>query len=246
MISTVDPTTVTAATGVLLAFFNLLLVGVTLYYAQQTRRMVLEMREARRLSVLPKLTLNLHLLGTSFGEIAIRNVGQGPALDADVELTFEPAENSRAPVEHRRWRTGVIAPGEQHRFFPPRSQRRPGQHMRIDEMVASYSSVRLSGRCRLSLGESVNINEVLDDLAESWELMQSSMHEVQEDPAEKVAQEAEKARMALEKQAKAATMLAKRFPYRPSLPLDQRVRRAVDRLRRQASELAGLVRGRET
>lgn len=239
---TVNASTIAVATGVLLALFNAVLVVVTIYYARQTRRMVDEMREARRLSVLPKLAMNLDIRHMGVGEIAIRNVGQGAALDAEIELTFEPIEGVQLPVERRRWRTGVIAPGEQHRFFPPWSQAHPGQLMGMDELVALYRRVCLTGKCGAILGEGMEINEQLEDLAESWELAKSSLHELHENPAEKLAEEAEKSRRALEKQAKAVGTLVKRLPYRPPMSLDRRIRRAVARTRRQAGELAQLLR----
>ncbi len=93
------------------------LVIITAYYAWQNHRMVKEMREARRLSVLPKLAISIFMHGPTFGMPRLVNVGQGPALDVDINLVFSRRDGSG--VEERTWKAGVMPPGETHDFMPP-------------------------------------------------------------------------------------------------------------------------------
>ncbi len=67
------------------------LVLITGYYAFQNRQMAVEMRRSREATVRPKLAVDVHLLTPMYAMARVTNVGQGPALDVDVELAFEPA-----------------------------------------------------------------------------------------------------------------------------------------------------------
>jgi len=92
------------------------LVLVTGYYAWQAKRTADEMRSARLLSLLPKLVLDIEMIGPTYGDVVVRNVGPGAAIDADLTLIFEGSE--AAGREEREWLAHVIAPGEDHEFLP--------------------------------------------------------------------------------------------------------------------------------
>jgi hypothetical protein len=239
----VDSSTVVAWTGVVLALFNAALVGVTLYYARQTRRMADEMHEARRVSVLPKLAIDFRHRGAGFAEIVVRNVGQGPALDADLELAFEPLPGTDQQRISRPWRASVIAPGEDHRFYPPVDA--AGQLMHMDALVAAFARITLRGTCHPSLGDPVTIDDEMADLSESWQLAQDADHALQEDPAEKSAAALKRSAKAQEDQARAVKSLSKAFPVRYHRPLDRRVQWGWKRLNRGVGELARLLPGRQ-
>jgi hypothetical protein len=68
------------------------LVVVTAYYAWQTHKMAREMRQARLLSLLPKLVLDIEMVGPRHGNIVVQNVGPGPAIDADLVIVFDAAD----------------------------------------------------------------------------------------------------------------------------------------------------------
>jgi hypothetical protein len=78
----------------------LALVGVTAWYAWQTREMAKEMQRARMLSLMPKLVLDVRMVAPGFGLIIVRNVGAGPALDADLTLTLEEGEDEHRDERH--------------------------------------------------------------------------------------------------------------------------------------------------
>jgi hypothetical protein len=205
------------------------LVLVTAYYAWQNHQMVKEMRESRRLGVRPSFGVDLRFLGAGFGVVSVGNFGLGAAFDVDIELRFEPLDAARAP-EVRRWRKGIVAPREEHRFYAHDDS---GDVIGIDALVERVRCIRILGTATDGLGNPVAVDDRLQDLAELWELTKASAHALQEDPLEKSAREMEKLRKAAETQAKAATSLAKRFPPRLHMPLGMRLRRRWGRWRRR-------------
>jgi hypothetical protein len=72
-----------------------------------------EMRETRRLSIRPKLALQVLPHGETTGHIALKTLGPGTAIEVDVTLTFEPLGESRP------WRTDILGAGEQAEFMFP-------------------------------------------------------------------------------------------------------------------------------
>jgi hypothetical protein len=166
------------------------LVGVTGYYAWQTREMAKEMRSARLLSLLPKLVLDIGMIGPTYGDIVVRNVGSGPALDADLTLVFEGSE--AAEREEREWLAHVIATGEEHEFLPPREVNS------MDGFAARHPTISLAGTIHDALGQAHEVDERID-IAEAWGRVESALHRWEESPATKVAREFEKTRKQLEK-----------------------------------------------
>jgi hypothetical protein len=141
------------------------LVAITGYYAWQTQQMVKEMRRSRELGVLPRITLDLGYLGPVYVTPVIRNVGAGPALNADLTVTFEPADpDNDAPVV-RELRRNVIAPGEQFRLMPPDDG--PGRVMPTQKLAATYVRIRATGTMADSLGQQHQVDEVFEEL-EQW------------------------------------------------------------------------------
>jgi hypothetical protein len=141
------------------------LVLVTAYYAWQTRQMAKEMRSARLLSLLPKLVLDIKMIGPTYGDVLVRNVGPGPAIDADLTLTFEESEAGER--EEREWLAHVIAPGEDHEFLPAQGI---GS---MDELVAKHPTIALTGTIRDALNQTHSVDERID-LAEAWVRLESA------------------------------------------------------------------------
>jgi hypothetical protein len=104
--------------GASTALLTFALVLVTIYYAAQNWRMVGEMGKTRALAILPKLAVEFRHIGPNTMDVAVRNVGPGPVLAVDVELTFDPAD-AGAPPHARRYRQNLLVPGEQQVFAPP-------------------------------------------------------------------------------------------------------------------------------
>jgi hypothetical protein len=159
------------------------LVLVTTYYAWQTRQMVGEMRSARLLSLLPKLALDIEMIGPTFGDVVVRNVGPGAAVEADLVLTFEAA--SPGDKEERRWLAHVITPGEKHEFLP-------GDGIRsMDALVAKHPTIALSGTVRDARGQTHNVDERID-VAEAWRRLEAALHRWEESSDRKIVRELEK------------------------------------------------------
>lgn len=150
------------------------LVVVTAYYAIQTQLMVREMRDARRLSVRPKLAIDLDPIGPGFALVKVLNVGAGACVDADLTFDFIARPGSSRSSQSRRWRMNFIAPGERHRFFPPLDDKE--QPLDIDPFTAEYAKVRLTGSVRDVLGETLTIDEEIRDLKERWEFQKAAWH----------------------------------------------------------------------
>ena len=96
-----------------LAWFTRSLVAeakATWMEAQDTRG---EMERSRRLSVRPLLAFDPHILGGTVGVLLVRNVGGGPALDVNLSMYFDAAD------ERRAWSERSIVPGESHQFNLP-------------------------------------------------------------------------------------------------------------------------------
>ncbi len=121
---------------------TLVLVAATIFYAWQTRQTVKAMWEARRLTILPKVAVDLRIPYPTFGIVVVKNVGHGPALDVNLSLGFSPTDAKGNP-EERRWRTNLLAAGEEHRFYPPAGS--AGQLMNMDELVLNYCEIWLKG-----------------------------------------------------------------------------------------------------
>jgi hypothetical protein len=90
-----------------------LLAAAALVYAGFAGWAAWEMRETRRLSIRPKLALQVLPHGLNHGHLALTNLGPGAALEVDVMLTFEPLGESRP------WRTDILVPGERAEFMFP-------------------------------------------------------------------------------------------------------------------------------
>lgn len=165
------------------------LVLVTAYYAWQTREMAKEMRSARLLSLLPKLVLDVKMIGPTFGDVVVRNVGPGAAIDADLTLTFEGSE--AAEPEERQWLAHVIAPGEDHEFLPAHGIGG------MDDLVAKHPTIALEGKIRDAFDQTHVVDERID-VAEFWGRLERANERWVESADGKVVRELEKIRRELE------------------------------------------------
>jgi hypothetical protein len=80
---------------------SVVLVVITAIAAVFALLAVFEARRTRKQQVRPVLALDLVTVEQSFYvEVGIVNVGQGSALDADLELAFHPSKAGADPVRH--------------------------------------------------------------------------------------------------------------------------------------------------
>lgn len=124
------------------------LVAITGFYAWQNRAMVSEMRRSRELSVLPKLSISIFMLGPTYGVARLVNAGMGPALDVDLTIAFHRRDGG-TPVE-RRWRQSLMSPGEGHEFIEPDEF---GEVTSTEVLAQLCSEITVEGTIRSSLSE---------------------------------------------------------------------------------------------
>ena len=165
------------------------LVLVTGYYAWQAKRTADEMRSARLLSLLPKLVLDIEMIGPTYGDVVVRNVGPGAAIDADLTLIFEGSE--AAGREEREWLAHVIAPGEDHEFLPAHGIGG------MDDLVAKHPTIALEGKIRDAFGQTHVVDERID-VAEFWGRLENANERWVESADQRVVRELEKIRKELE------------------------------------------------
>ena len=207
------------ANSLALTVFTLALVVVTIYYALQTKRMVEEMRAtraesrlARELSVLPKLAIDLDTITGMFVGLKLTNVGQGPALEVELIVAFEPAEGSSLPRDERPWRANVLARNEWLRFVPPRSEQ--GKPLEVPALGRAYKEATVKGRMHDALGRQHEVEERVSDLAGLHELTTQAMVLLEKD---RVAEELRQLRKSADG-ARRELRRARRGPHQPERP----------------------------
>jgi hypothetical protein len=103
------------------AFATVVLVAVTIYYAYQTRVTVKELINGRELSPMPILTCEItcdtkggsndaksQIYDGKFAQIAIRNVGNAPALRTRVHVELTNSKESGAEMPTTEWSIGTV------------------------------------------------------------------------------------------------------------------------------------------
>lgn len=143
-----------------IAIATVVLVGITGFYAWETREMVNEMREARGAQVLPHVVPTLGYFAPLFGFLRIQNVGSGPAVDVNVRVQLDDGAVFAKP-----WRAGFLVPGEFHDLLPPDDS--SGELLRLDPLTATFQFLRVIGTCRDALGREHTIDAACDS-REMW------------------------------------------------------------------------------
>jgi hypothetical protein len=79
----------------ILVMATAILVGVTGFYAWQTKKTVESLEKSTRYQFFPFLKAYLGFLGPTHLELIIKNVGKGPAKDVEVDFYVEESPNTR-------------------------------------------------------------------------------------------------------------------------------------------------------
>ena len=161
------------------------LVLITAYYAWTNRTAVAEMAEARRQAVMPKLAITLDPFGPTYSKVKLLNVGQGAALDINVELLFEVDGQGGYPGDRRHWRRHVVAPREAADFDVPDSP--SGGLMDNEQLVKTFRRVRLTGQMKDVLGATHVVDETIDRLDEWLDMLNHSGQYIPHDWLEEIA-----------------------------------------------------------
>lgn len=154
------------------------LVGVTVFYAVQTRSMVNEMRSARTASALPRIYPSIRHLPAGHGFPEITNVGVGTALDVEVTLEFQPDGPTKS------WRAPVVGPRDSHAFFIPYPANEGNADRfigKMDEWARLYPQLTMSATYQDAFGNEYSVSESLD-IAKIWEMRKAADHIWRDDP----------------------------------------------------------------
>ena len=161
------------------------LVLATIYYAWQTRRTVAELREARGVAILPRVTVSAAFPGPKFMWVVLSNNGIGPALRVDMSISYEPDGTEV------RWKAPLMVAGERHRLRPPDSLRDPSA-------MDANARIILRGTYQDAIGESHSIDEVFSP-KEHWDALVESNTAPDRDMLKEVKDELEKIRKIMER-----------------------------------------------
>ena len=165
--------------GSMSLFATLGLIAVTLAYVIFNRHMVREMRETRKLTVLPKLAIRFTRVGPAHALVAVKNVGPGAALDVRMTLRFVPLDPAQQQPDVRPWRINLMPPGDEHDFMP--------QDLTGDAIVSTWERITISGTMKNALGETIAIDDTFADLPEWRRLLESAQERWLDVPEKRLA-----------------------------------------------------------
>lgn len=149
-----------AAAQILLTFA---LVMVTAYYAYQTRRTAEVMEESIRAQQRPHLVMQMMRNRDPSGgwcSVSITNEGFGPAIDAQLAVTFHPATRRR--TQRRDVRVSLIAGDTRVEVIGP--EKSNGSPLSFDELCRDFDRIELCGSVVDSLGERIEVDYEIRDL----------------------------------------------------------------------------------
>ncbi len=152
--------------------------------AESTR---LDIQAGRALALQPDLVLDLKMITKRTVGARVINVGQGPALDVRLTLTFEPRPGTGTVVDARPWQTNVILPGEGHTFGPPMTD--PNVAPSFATLATRYERITLRGSVRDLLDRTHTVEAAVDDVPARQREGAAALHVYEEAPIRKVGRE---------------------------------------------------------
>jgi hypothetical protein len=157
---------------------------VTATAAMFAFRAVRETRKAREQAVRPVLALDLNFISpVGYARIVVANVGQGAAVDADLELSFRPATETGAAPIVRSWTWPLLAPGQTYEFNPPDMD---DKFPTVSDLALVWPMVALKGNVRDQLGKVHPVNLVGLDLRQIWRKVENADQAWETDPTVEV------------------------------------------------------------
>ena len=125
------------------------------------------LRHLRALTARPWLVLDIDTDDNGIPAVTVTNVGNGPALDAELTVTFDehdpdPQTTHEPPGLPQRFHGArVVAPGGQVRFRPPGHP--ATGHLAPEALAAWVRAIELAGTATDLDGRPVTIHDRLDD-----------------------------------------------------------------------------------
>lgn len=139
----------------------LALVLITGYYALQTRKTVNVMEESIRAQQHPRLVMQVGRVGDFWAGVWIKNEGQGPAIDAFLQIFYVPPPGTNRWTFEQQARVSVISGDLQVQVDGPK---RKDEVINFDTLCRDYDTIRLEGEFTDSLGERHQVRQELKDL----------------------------------------------------------------------------------
>jgi len=102
---------------IILAISTIVLVGVTGYYAKQTKNTVKVLEKTAELSIRPHLKGTFQFMGPVAGNLLIKNVGNGPANKIELSYWIDGNDDTK-----RNWVKPLMMPNESEEFFIPKNK----------------------------------------------------------------------------------------------------------------------------
>jgi uncharacterized protein Yka (UPF0111/DUF47 family) len=138
-----------------LVLVTAILVGVTAFYALQTKRTVASMEKSNAYQFLPHVKSSLVELGPMDLELQISNVGKGPAKEVNVNFYLKEAPNIK-----KQWNQPLLVPNDFRKFLIPKNVNEVETH--IDYFKNNQTTLIIKSDYRDVLGYSHMNEEVID------------------------------------------------------------------------------------
>jgi len=167
-----------------LAIATIALVGITAYYALQTRNTVNAVKISAELSIRPHLKGTINMMGPVAINLMISNVGNGPAQTINLQYSLENVDDSG-----RNWNKPLLMSKDKEEFFIPTSENTT--EMGIDYFKNNPSILHITGEYYDLLGKKYSMNDSIN-ITEYVAQFQQTQIRYKEDPLEKIANYLEK------------------------------------------------------
>jgi hypothetical protein len=155
------------------------LVGVTGFYAWQTKKTVESLEKSTRYQFYPFLKAYLGMKGPTHLELIIMNVGKGPAKDVEVEFLVEASPNTR-----KKWRHQLLMPDDFQKFLVPKNE------SEVETEIAYFENNQTTLRIKTSYSDLLNnplSNEQTIDVTSYVKQFKNIFSVFREEPIENIA-----------------------------------------------------------
>lgn len=143
------------AGSIALIIATFILVGITGYYAVQTRKTVKVLEKTAELSVRPQLKGTLQPIGPVNLDLMIKNIGNGSANGVELSYWLEGCDQTK-----RNWTKPLISPNDYDTFFIPVAEDKNETSM--DYFKNNQTIIRIVGKYHDILGNEHKIDDSID------------------------------------------------------------------------------------
>jgi len=131
---------------------------------------VREMTKTRAAQVYPRLAMDFWREGGPGAFLEISNVGLGAALNANLTLTFYPADPNKSPIR-QELRVDIFHKAERRIYAPPEDAQ---DLVYFENFARAYKKIVLTGTMEDAFGKSIEVNETVENLSGYYKARQSA------------------------------------------------------------------------